>query len=121
MLRVDNANTGTSKTASVFADLPVNTSVSSIYKDKLDPDHALISLFSYGSSLENVYVTYNDEVIVPPFTFVATIEAVLLAGALPVFAEIDETLCLSAAGIKAVCGPKTKARKSADSPVLASS
>ncbi|HQW24777.1 MAG TPA: PKD domain-containing protein [Saprospiraceae bacterium] len=60
VLRVDNANTGTSKTASVFADLPVNTSVSSIYKDKLDPDHALISLFSYGSSLENVYVTYND-------------------------------------------------------------
>ena len=54
-------------------------------------------------------VGYGDEVIVPPFTFVATIEAVLLAGALPVFAEIDETLCLSAAGIKAVCGPKTKA------------
>jgi len=54
-------------------------------------------------------VGYGDEVIVPPFTFVATIEAVLWAGALPVFAEIDETLCLSAAGIRAVCGPKTKA------------
>src|SRR5439155_15666461 len=51
----------------------------------------------------------GDEVIVPPFTFIATIEAVLLIGALPVFAEIDETLCLSASGIKKAITPKTKA------------
>jgi len=51
----------------------------------------------------------GDEVIVPPFTFMATIEAVLFIGALPVFAEIDETLCLSAEGIKKACTPKTKA------------
>jgi 8-amino-3,8-dideoxy-alpha-D-manno-octulosonate transaminase len=51
----------------------------------------------------------GDEVIVPPFTFIATIEAVLFAGALPVFAEIDETLCLSAEGIKKAISPKTKA------------
>jgi 8-amino-3,8-dideoxy-alpha-D-manno-octulosonate transaminase len=51
----------------------------------------------------------GDEVIVPPFTYVATIEAVLFAGALPVFAEIDETLCLSAGGIKKALTPKTKA------------
>lgn len=36
----------------------------------------------------------GDEVIVPGFTFVATWEAVLDLGAAPVFAEIDETLCL---------------------------
>src|ERR1051325_5224729 len=42
----------------------------------------------------------GDEVIVPPFTFIASIEAVLWVGALPVFAEIDETLCLSAEGLK---------------------
>ena len=36
----------------------------------------------------------GDEVILPPFTFVASFEAVLLAGAVPVFAEIDDTLCL---------------------------
>lgn len=54
-------------------------------------------------------VGYGDEVIVPPFTFIATIESVLLAGAIPVFAEIDETLCMSAEGIRAVCSPKTKA------------
>jgi len=54
-------------------------------------------------------IGYGDEVIVPPFTFLATIEAVLYAGALPVFAEIDETLCLSAEGIADVITEKTKA------------
>jgi 8-amino-3,8-dideoxy-alpha-D-manno-octulosonate transaminase len=39
-------------------------------------------------------VGVGDEVIVPPFTFVATIEGVMMAGAVPVFADIDETLCL---------------------------
>ncbi len=50
----------------------------------------------------------GDEVIVPPFTYAASVEAVLFVGALPVFAEIDETLCLSAEGIKKVLTPKTK-------------
>lgn len=54
-------------------------------------------------------VGYGDEVIVPPFTFIATIESVLMAGALPVFAEIDETLCMSAEGIRAVSNENTKA------------
>lgn len=51
----------------------------------------------------------GDEVIVPPFTYIASVEAVIFAGALPVFAEIDETLCLSAEGIKKAITPKTKA------------
>lgn len=51
----------------------------------------------------------GDEVIVPPFTYIASVEAVLFCGALPVFAEIDETLCLSTKGIKAAITPKTKA------------
>ena len=51
----------------------------------------------------------GDEVIVPPFTFIASIEAVLFCGGLPVFAELDETLCLSPEGIKAAITPKTKA------------
>ena len=50
----------------------------------------------------------GDEVIVPPFTYIATIEAALLLGALPVFAEIDETLCLSAEGIRKAITPRTK-------------
>ena len=54
-------------------------------------------------------IGYGDEVIVPPFTYVATIEAVMLLGAVPVFAEIDETLCLSAEGIEKAITPRTKA------------
>lgn len=54
-------------------------------------------------------VGLGDEVVVPPFTFVAAVEAVLLAGAVPVFAEIDETLCLSPEGIERVITPRTKA------------
>ena len=62
-----------------------------------------------SSMLAACGVGYGDEVIVPPFTYIATIEAVMLAGALPVFAEIDDTLCMSAEGISAVISPKTKA------------
>jgi 8-amino-3,8-dideoxy-alpha-D-manno-octulosonate transaminase len=51
----------------------------------------------------------GDEVIIPPFTYIATVEGALLAGALPIFAEIDETLCLSAEGIRKAITPKTKA------------
>ncbi|MCX8019556.1 MAG: DegT/DnrJ/EryC1/StrS family aminotransferase [Chitinophagaceae bacterium] len=51
----------------------------------------------------------GDKVIVPPFTYIATVEAVLMLGALPVFAEIDETLCLSAEGIEKAVTADTKA------------
>lgn len=61
-----------------------------------------------AAALVSAGIGAGDEVIVPSFTYVATIEAVLLIGALPVFAEIDETLCLSAEGIKKVLTPKTK-------------
>ena len=51
----------------------------------------------------------GDEVIVPPFTFVATVESVLLAGAVPVFGEIDETLCLAADGLADKLTERTRA------------
>ena len=54
-------------------------------------------------------IGYGDEVIVPPFTFVAPIEAVFIGGAIPVFGEIDETFCLSPEGIEKAISPKTKA------------
>ena len=59
-------------------------------------------------ALASAGIGAGDEVIVPPFTFIASIEAVLFIGAIPVFAEIDDTLCLSAAGIKNAITPKTK-------------
>ena len=51
----------------------------------------------------------GDEVIVPPFTFVATVEAVMAAGAVPVFANIDETLCLDPKSLGKALTPRTKA------------
>ncbi|MCK5163992.1 MAG: DegT/DnrJ/EryC1/StrS family aminotransferase [Desulfobacula sp.] len=51
----------------------------------------------------------GDEVIVPPFTFVATFEAVINAGAIPVFGEIDETLCLNPDKLSDVITSKTRA------------
>ncbi len=54
-------------------------------------------------------VGVGDEVIVPPFTFVATIEGVMSAGAVPVFAEIDETLCLDPDSLEKALTPRTKA------------
>ena len=51
----------------------------------------------------------GDEVIVPPFTFVATFEAVINIGAIPIFSEIDETLCLDPDKLINVVTPKTKA------------
>lgn len=51
----------------------------------------------------------GDEVILPPFTFVADLETVLMAGAVPVFAEIDQTLCLDPLSVAKAVTPKTKA------------
>lgn len=61
-----------------------------------------------STALAAAGVGTGDEVIVPPFTYVATIEAVLFVGAKPVFAEVDETLCLSADGIRKVLTKNTK-------------
>ena len=52
----------------------------------------------------------GDEVIVPAFTFFATAEAVVNAGAHPVFADLDPaTDCISAATVEGVIGPRTRA------------
>lgn len=51
----------------------------------------------------------GDEVVVPPFTFVATIESLLSAGAIPVFGEIDETLCLDPDRLEDVVTARTRA------------
>ena len=49
--------------------------------------------------LRAIGVTAGDEVIVPPYTFIATASAVVTVGGVPVFADIDpDTLCLDPAG-----------------------
>jgi dTDP-4-amino-4,6-dideoxygalactose transaminase len=62
------------------------------------------------AALRAADVGYGDEVIVPPYTFVATASAVLLVGAIPVFADIDpETYCLDPAAAEAAITERTKA------------
>lgn len=51
----------------------------------------------------------GDEVIVPAFTFIATYEAVLEAGAIPVMADIDDSLNLDPDDIINKMTPYTKA------------
>jgi dTDP-4-amino-4,6-dideoxygalactose transaminase len=52
----------------------------------------------------------EDEVIVPPYTFVATASAVLEANAIPVFADIDlQTFNLDPIAVQAAITPRTRA------------
>ena len=51
----------------------------------------------------------GDEVIVPAYTWMATATCVLAAGAIPVFADIDETLMLDPKDVAAKISPQTKA------------
>lgn len=60
-------------------------------------------------ALEALDVGPGDEVICPAFTFVATYEAVLEVGAIPVMADIDDTLNLDAEDIGRKVTPRTKA------------
>lgn len=62
------------------------------------------------SAVMAVGVKRDDEVIVPSFTFVATAEAVVLAGAKPVFTDIDpQTYNLSPAAVEKNITKRTKA------------
>jgi len=55
-------------------------------------------------------VGVGDEVVVPAFGNVEVAEAVTLAGALPVFADIDPvTYCLDTSAVEAVVTPRTAA------------
>jgi 8-amino-3,8-dideoxy-alpha-D-manno-octulosonate transaminase len=50
----------------------------------------------------------GDEVIMPAFTFVASFEAVLSMGAIPVLVDIDNSLTLAPDAVRAAITPKTK-------------
>ena len=53
-------------------------------------------------------IGYGDEVIMPSFTFVASFEAVISVGAIPVMVDIDETLTLNPEAVRQAITPKTK-------------
>ncbi len=51
----------------------------------------------------------GDEVIVPGFTFVASISSIVYAGAVPVLAEVDRTFNLDPEDVESKITPRTKA------------
>jgi 8-amino-3,8-dideoxy-alpha-D-manno-octulosonate transaminase len=54
-------------------------------------------------------IGYGDEIICPTFTFVASFEAILSVGAVPVFVDVDDTLTLNPDAVRKAITPKTKA------------
>src|SRR4030095_8022758 len=60
------------------------------------------------TALAALGVGAGDEVIMPSFTFVASFEAVLSVGAVPVLADIDETLTLNPDSVRKAISSKTK-------------
>ena len=60
------------------------------------------------TALATLGVGFGDEVIIPSFTFVASFEAVLSVGAVPVLVDIDETLTLNPDAVRRAITEKTK-------------
>lgn len=79
--------------------------------DRMQVRHA--HLVSSGTAaltvaLANVGVGAGDEVILPTFTFVASFEAVLALGAIPVLCDIDDTLTLDPVAVEEAITPATR-------------
>jgi 8-amino-3,8-dideoxy-alpha-D-manno-octulosonate transaminase len=60
------------------------------------------------TALAALGIGVGDEVILPSFTFVASFEAVISAGAVPIFVDVDDTLTLNPDAIRKAITPKTK-------------
>lgn len=82
------------------------------YAEHIGVNHALgvtsgtTALFTAMAALE---IGPGDEVILPAWTWYADYDAIVLAGGLPVFAEIDESFNLDPADIESKITTRTKA------------
>ncbi|WXG43496.1 MAG: DegT/DnrJ/EryC1/StrS family aminotransferase [Promethearchaeati archaeon SRVP18_Atabeyarchaeia-1] len=92
---------------------PMNKAFQKELADYLGVRHVLTvssGTAALHSSLLAAGVGYGDEVIVPPFTFVATANVALLAGARPVFADINSrTYTIDPQKLKRAITKRTKA------------
>jgi 8-amino-3,8-dideoxy-alpha-D-manno-octulosonate transaminase len=60
------------------------------------------------TALAALGIGYGDEVIMPCFTFVASFEAIISVGAVPVLVDVDESLTLSPQAVRNAITPNTK-------------
>ncbi len=75
-------------------------------------EHAIFLTSGYAaltSSLVAMGIGPGDEVIVPAYTYIATPLAVIASGAIPVIADVDDTLTLSVEDVKRKITKYTKA------------
>ena len=66
-------------------------------RERFHLDHAVLMTSGYAalvSALIGMGIGPGDEVIVPAYTYIATAMAVVGAGAMPIIAEVDETLMI---------------------------
>src|SRR5581483_7398504 len=62
------------------------------------------------AALQAAGIRFGDEVIVPAYTWDGTATAVLFAGGVPVFADVDpDTYCLSIDAVRQAITPRTRA------------
>ncbi len=79
---------------------------------KFGVDYALLMTSGHAaltSALISMGIGPGDEVIVPAYTYIATAMAVVCAGAMPVIAEVDETLTLCPIDTEKKINARTKA------------
>ncbi len=83
-----------------------------LFAEKMQVRHALATTsgtVSLMAALAALGVGAGDEVIVPGYTFIASISSILLMNATPVLAEIDESLTIDPEKLEALITPRTKA------------
>lgn len=81
-------------------------------KAKFDIKNAIFMTSGHAalvSSLIALGIGPGDQVIIPAYTYIATAIAVVAAGAIPVLAEVDDTLTISPEDIERKITPATKA------------
>lgn len=84
-----------------------------VWGERIGASHVLATssgTSALACSVNALEIGPGDEVIVPPYTFVATINAILMQHALPVFVDTDrETMQIDARKIEAAITPRTRA------------
>ena len=82
------------------------------WKAYMGTDYCLLMSSGFGSivsALIGLGIGPGDEVIVPAYTYIATALAVTSVGAIPVIADIDETLTINPAEVEKKISKNTKA------------
>ena len=82
------------------------------FAEMIGVPYAVATSSGTGSILASIAalgIGADDEVIVPGYTFIASISSIMLANAVPILCEVDESLTMDPKDIEKRITPKTKA------------